>query len=296
MKADSQSFLSYMSSIKRASPHTVEAYRVDLEQFENFLLEIGGVESISKAGHQQIRSWMVSLMESEISAKSINRKLSAVRSIFRFFMKYELVDQDPTLKIKAPKIPKRLVKTTRSSEMTALPLLKPTNHNNLIEWRDYICLIILYFTGMRRSELLHLTWNDVDLSRNLFAVLGKGNKVRHIPFNEELKSDLLEYRGVVDQQETASSFVICSQTGQKLNPKTLYNIVHKFLSIHSNCEQKSPHTLRHSFATHMLENGGELIAVKELLGHASLSSTQVYTHNTIARLKQVYEKAHPSNK
>lgn len=296
MKADIHSFLSYMSSIKRASYHTIEAYRVDLGQFEHYLNEVGGVEAITQANHQQIRSWMVALLEDGITPKSLNRKLSAVRSLFKFFIKYGLVDQDPTIKIKAPKIPKRLVKTTRSSEMNTLTLLRPKDSGSFIEWRDYIILILLYFTGMRRSELLQLTWKDVDFSRNQLSVMGKGNKVRHIPFGVDLKSDLIDYKGVVDLHFPSSCYLMLSKIGARLNPRTLYNVVNQFLSIHSKCEQKSPHTLRHSFATHVLENGGELIAVKELLGHASLSSTQVYTHNTISRLKQVYQKSHPSNK
>jgi integrase/recombinase XerC len=291
---DLTSFLQYLKFEKRYSPHTIIAYENDLLQFSSFLQSTYELENVLHATHSHVRSWLVSLMESGTTARSINRKLSTLKSFFKFNLKNGRVQQNPLAKVIAPKVGKRL------------PVFINKNQVDLL-WQHYdfgdgfpavrnrMIFELLYATGMRLSELIHLGDADIDHFNGTFKVLGKGNKERIIPFNPALKPALREY---LQQRENAfpqkeyPAFIV-SDGGEVMKPRKVYTIVNKVLNDVTTVQKKSPHVLRHTFATHLLNNGAEINAIKELLGHSSLAATQVYTHNTIDKLKEIYRKAHP---
>lgn len=294
---DSTVFLKYLELEKRFSTHTIIAYKGDLEQFIAYIKEIYSLTSAEEVRHFHIRAWIVELMQNKISARSVNRKLSTLKTYFRFLKKRKEITGNPMLKVIAPKVGKRLPVVVKEVELKEL--FDKINFGEGYEAvRDEMIMELLYATGMRRSELIQLTPNHIDNYNHQVKVLGKGNKERLIPFAIPLANRLANYLAVREDEFGAGKDapLFFTKKGKKLYPKLVYNLVKKYLSQVTTVEQRSPHVLRHSFATHLSENGADLNAIKELLGHSSLAATQVYTHNSIERLKKIYQQAHPKAK
>lgn len=289
-----KSFLQYLQYEKRFSPNTLTAYRKDLEQFLQFIREEMSLTSVEEVGHSHIRSWMVHLISQGCSPRTANRKLSTLKAYFRFLIRRDHLSADPTAKVSAPKAGKRLPGSLKKSELDQL-----FQHVEFEEGysgaRDRMILELLYATGMRRSEAIALEINDIDFHSLQARITGKGNKERLTPISRAMADSLKAYLLCREQAfpQAGYSRLFLTDKGKPLYPKLIYNIVHKYLSVVTSNGRRGPHALRHSFATHLSENGAGLNAIKELLGHSSLASTQVYTHNSIERLKQVYNKAHP---
>lgn len=290
-------FFEYLSAERRFSPHTITAYRNDLNQFFSYIENTYDNLATAELKHTHIRSWVVHMMQDGLKARSINRKLSCLKSFFRFLRKRGKIEHNPMQKVIAPKTGKRLPVVIKEKEVDFL-LERLTYGSDFSGVRDKTIIELLYHTGMRRSELIRLSVSDIDFAAAQLKVLGKGNKERLIPFSPQLAGALrhyLEMRGRAFE-EISSDRVFLTDRGQALYPKWVYNLARKYLSQVSTAEQRGPHVLRHSFATHLSNNGADLNAIKELLGHASLSATQVYTHNSIEKLKNVYQQAHPKAK
>jgi integrase/recombinase XerC len=286
-----QSFLSYLKYEKRYSVHTSQAYYDDLTQLFDFMAVTYGKVPLQDISSGFVRSWLASLKEQNISSKSINRKISTLKSFFKYCLRIGLIEKSPMTAIISPKLKKRLPVFVEEKDISALL--------NFIEfpdtWKgktDKLAMHIFYNTGVRLSELINLKENQI--SRSAIKVTGKGNKERIIPINAALFTLINEYTlekrhlGVADR-----TYLLVNEKGKKLYPKYLYLIVKKYLSMVTTVNKKSPHILRHSFATHLSNNGADLNSIKELLGHSSLAATQIYTHNTIEKLKDAYKKAHP---
>lgn len=288
-----QSFLNYIQYERRYSRHTIESYQNDLEQLHFYLKSEYQKEEIELASHLEIRSWMVCMMEARISPRSINRKLSTLKSFFKFLMRKGVVKKSPLVKVLAPKTAKRLPVFVEQSGVDKL--MKEVAFPEGFEGaRDRIILELLYGTGMRRSELLGLRETDVDSYNSQVKVLGKGNKERIIPIQPALRDAVKEYIGIKNAHTTHPSlYLLVDDEGRQLSAGKVYQTVKKYLNLVTTIDKKSPHVLRHTFATHLMNNGADINAVKELLGHASLAATQVYTHNTIDKLKNIYKQAHP---
>ncbi|MBP6732575.1 MAG: tyrosine-type recombinase/integrase [Chitinophagales bacterium] len=292
MQAQIQSFLNYIEFERRYSKHTLESYTNDLLQFDAFLKPYE--KEIAQALHIDVRNWMVSMMEQKITPRSINRKISTLQSFYKFLMRKGDLKKSPLAKVQTPKTSKRL------PVFVELPgiekLLKDTEFAEGYEGlRDKMIIELLYGTGMRRSELMNLKETDFDSYNSQVKVLGKGNKERIIPVHNQLtisiKNFIEEKRKAVPVQQ--GNFLVVNENGKKLEPATVYKCVNKYLNLVTTVDKRSPHTLRHTFATHLMNNGADINAVKELLGHTSLAATQVYTHNTIDKLKNIYKQAHP---
>jgi integrase/recombinase XerC len=292
MQAQIQSFLNYIEFEKRYSRHTLESYTNDLLQFDAFLKPYE--KEVAQAIHIDVRNWMVSMMEQKITPRSINRKISTLKSFYKFLMRRGEIKKSPLAKVQTPKTSKRL------PVFVELPgiekLLKDTEFAEGYEGlRDKMIIELLYGTGMRRSELMNLKETDFDSYNSQIKVLGKGNKERIIPVHNQLtasiKNFIEEKRKYVPTQQ--DNFLVVNENGKKLDAPTVYSCVNKYLNLVTTVDKRSPHTLRHTFATHLMNNGADINAVKELLGHSSLAATQVYTHNTIDKLKNIYKQAHP---
>jgi len=287
-------FLQFLEHQKRYAPPTLTAYRSDLEQFFDYLHNIYGKIPISEIETLHVRSWVVQLSQQQLSAKSISRKLSALKTFFKFLLKRELISLNPMLRITTPKISRRVPVVVRETEFEQLfDVVAFTD--DFPGQRDRLILELLYATGMRRGELIGLKIKDVDFRNRQLHVLGKGNKERLLPFGKNL-NDLLQHYLTIRTQtfpENTTKKLLLTNKGEPMYPKMVYNLVKKYLSMVTTVEKKSPHVLRHSFATHLSDHGADLNAIKELLGHASLSATQIYTHSSIEKLKKVYQQAHP---
>jgi integrase/recombinase XerC len=285
-------FLKYLQYEKRYSSHTLIAYKTDLLSFSKFL-ELIDLE-MQFANHQIIRSWMVSLMDQNIDPRSINRKISTLRSFYKFLLREKVVKENPVLKIQTPKISKKLPNFISDEKLSGL-LDTQVFEDDFFGLRDKLVLELLFGTGIRLSELLGIKEKDVYLEEKTLKVLGKRNKERIVPINYSLVELLKQYFAGKKIQLflNDSEVLIVTNMGSPAYPKLIYRIVNKYLSLISTQEKKSPHVLRHSFATSLLNNGADINAIKDLLGHASLAATQVYTHNSIERLKFIYKQAHP---
>lgn len=296
MLSEINSFLKYLETHKRSSPHTITSYRKDLEQFLAFISTQYENLKISKTTHIHIRSYLVHMMKEGITAKSINRKISSLRSFYKYLLKNKVVEANPMLKVKAPKIPKRLPEFVPKRDIARL-LDEMKAATDFVSSRDQLVIRLLYYTGMRRAELLGLKDSDIDKTQRRLSVIGKGNKQRYIPISQELLSYIEDYQLIRNEElGYAGNKLICTIKGKEAYPRLIYQIVHDQLTLLSHQSKKSPHILRHSFATHMANNGAELNSVKELLGHSSLAATQVYTHNSVQQLKRVYALTHPKAK
>jgi integrase/recombinase XerC len=289
---DIKQFLQYLRYEKRFSPHTIIAYQKDLEQFSSYLKETYETEDEISITFSMVRSWIVDLMEKEISPRSVNRKITSLKTFFRFLLRQGKIESNPMLKVQSPKTSKRLPVFIDEKKIELL--FADTNFGEDFNGiRDRLLLEIFYATGMRLSELIGLEESGVDTFQCQVKVLGKRNKERIIPFTDKLKKLILDYLEARKEITKNPPGFFVTDKGKKLYPKFVYRIVTSRLGTVTTLEKKSPHVLRHTFATHMLNRGADINSVKELLGHANLSATQVYTHNTIEKLKQVYKLAHP---
>ena len=286
-------FLDYLRLERNYSEKTIVSYRTDLLEFEEYFKKVDAELDFAKVDADVVRNWTVSLMDDGRVATSVNRKLSSLRSFYRFLLKKKVVLVDPMLKVVGPKKKKPLPSFVREKDMDRL--LDELLYDESFEGcRDRIILEMFYATGMRRSELVGLDDADVDLSAKLIKVTGKRNKQRLIPFGDELAEDLLKYIKVRNEtlSQGAEAFFVL-KNGARMYPEAIYRLVRRYLSGVVTLKKRSPHVLRHTFATAMLNGKAELRAVKELLGHESLATTEVYTHTTFEELKKVYEQAHP---
>lgn len=289
-----KSFLQYLQFEKRYSQHTIISYQKDLEQFFAYLISQYDAPPVAQVTASYIRSWLAEMRNEKMTAKSLNRKISALKSFFKYKLKTGEIKQTPLTTIVAPKIGKRLPSFVGEKDMQTL--------QDDVEfpdtWKgktDKLLIELFYATGMRLSELIGLKISQVDKENSQVKVLGKGNKERIIPVSKALILQLIQYYKDREQLQVENfpDNVFINEKGKALYPKYVYNAVKANLSLVTTMQKKSPHVLRHTFATHLTNNGADLNAVKELLGHSSLAATQVYTHNTIDRLKDIYRKAHP---
>jgi len=289
-----ESFLQFLQVEKRYSLHTIRSYQNDLDQFHSYLSENGIPDNPREIASHQIRAWIVSLMESGISSVSVHRKISCLRGFFRYLRKEGIVKNDPLEKVVLPKRKKTLPVFVAEESLNTL-----LDNNNFGDdfsgLRNRTIIEMLYFTGMRRTELTGLQNKDVDLQGATLKVTGKRNKQRIIPLTKPFIIRIKEYiRSRNEVAETGNEgWFFITDKGNKLYDRFVYNVVKEYLSMVTTIEKKSPHILRHTFATHMLNRGADLNAIKEFLGHANLSATQVYTHNTFEKLKKIYKQAHP---
>ncbi|GAA4326444.1 tyrosine-type recombinase/integrase [Flaviaesturariibacter amylovorans] len=288
-----QSFLDYLKFEKRYSRHTLVSYENDLTGFFDFLeLQFGSV-ALPEITHTFVRSWLAALKDGGLTAKSINRKISALRSFFKYQLKTGAVAQSPMGRVVAPKNEKRLPQFVADKDIDTL--FSYVEFPDTFRGRtERLALLLLYQTGMRLAELIGLRESAVNASNGSLKVLGKGNKERIIPVSDtllaEIKTYLIEKATVAGADRTV---LLVSEKGKLLAPRSVYTFVKKYLSLVTTIEKRSPHVLRHTFATHLTGAGAELNAVKELLGHSSLAATQVYTHNTIEKLKNIHKNFHP---
>ncbi|HBV16428.1 tyrosine-type recombinase/integrase [Chryseobacterium carnipullorum] len=283
-------YLEYLQFEKRYSPHTVTSYKKDLEDFSYFYLKTEASEDISRADKKVIRNFIVELSENNISKRSINRKLSSLRSFYLFLLKIGEIKVSPTESISSLKFYAEKQIPISQEEMQTLSDDVLSENHDLLEK----CIIeVLYQTGIRKAELCGLMFEYVNLDGNELRVIGKGNKERFIPISKDLSDLLRSYLEVRKPENGHQAYFLVNKKGKKLSEKFVYVVVNKYLSLVTTKEKKSPHILRHSFATHVLDNGAEISKVKKILGHSSLASTQVYTNANIEQLKKVFNQAHP---
>ncbi|MFM1875512.1 MAG: hypothetical protein RL266_1249 [Bacteroidota bacterium] len=289
-------FISYISKEKRFSRHTVTAYSKDLTQFLYHIQHNLEIDNIQEVDHHDIRSWIISILEDEkLQPVTVNRKISCLRSLYKYMVRNGFVQKNPMERITSLKTTKKLPLFLEQSQMERL-LNDLDFGDDFAGVRDKLIIELLYCTGMRRAELIGLKTTDINWSKSELKVLGKRNKERIIPLSSNMMMLVEEY-----VQKAAAAFpnfkhsvyLVVSDIGQKMSDGFVYRKVNRYLRLVTTIEKRSPHILRHTFATHMLNNGADLNAIKELLGHANLSATQVYTHNSIDKLTQIYKQAHP---
>ena len=289
-----QPFIDYLKFEKRYSRHTVISYQTDLIDFFDYLAVTYGETPLKQISHIYIRTWLASLKDQGLTAKSINRKISSLKSFFKFQLKLGVIEQTPMAKVVAPKNEKRLPNFVADKDIQTLF----THVEFTDDWKgktERLLLNLFYNTGMRLSELINLKDSQVNASNRTIKVLGKGNKERILPLSPELMNEIVSYQQSkrIEFPEHKNEYLLISEKGKQYTPRKVYSIVKNYLSLVTTIEKRSPHVLRHTFATHLTNNGADLNAVKELLGHSSLAATQIYTHNTIEKLKNIYKKAHP---
>lgn len=287
-------FLCYLQHEKRYSPHTVQAYATDLQQFAQFVLPDFG-ENLNQIGHKAIRSFIMHLMETGVSASAVNRKISTLRSFYKYALQSGEVRHNPMLLVRAPKMPKKLPVLVETHKLNSLLDASETFSSDFASQRDRVVLELLFGTGIRLAELLQLKDTDISLYGSSIKVLGKRHKERIVPLHKPLLRLLQDYIQLKEKQDfnEKSRTLILTNKGTPAYPALIYRTVRHYLSQISTQSKKSPHVLRHSFATALLDGGADLNAIKELLGHAGLAATQVYTHSSVERIKSIYKQAHP---
>ena len=287
-------FLQHIKYEKRLSHNTITAYEGDLKQFSAFLVFQYEFKEPEKADFQMIRSWIVALVDEKIENRSVNRKIATLRSFYNFLLRHKTITANPMLKIRALKTDKTLPKYVEEKPMENL-LDDMQFSDDFSGLRDKLVIELLYGTGMRLAELIGLKITDLNLYNNTLVVLGKRNKQRIIPVNKSLDEAIKKYLTLRTDiaDDTTHSYLILTDSGTQAYPMFIQRLVKKYLSLVTSLEQRSPHVLRHTFATHLLNRGADLNAIKDLLGHTSLAATQVYTHNSIEKLKKVFKQAHP---
>ena len=289
-----QSFLDYLKFEKRYSIHTLTAYQTDLIDFFDYLDTQFGNSKLKEINHNHVRSWLAGIKGKNLSSKSINRKISSLKSFFKYQLKTGFIDTTPMSNVISPKVSKRLPVFMQEADTKNMVTMLNQSTEDWKKLNAKILITIFYETGMRLSELITLKEKQIDFSRSHIKVLGKGNKERIIPVSKNAILAIREYQQLKKKIfEIPTEFLLSTEKGKKVYPKYAYILVNYYLGQASTLDKKSPHVLRHTFATHLMNNGADLNAVKELLGHSSLASTQIYTHNTIEKLKDVYKKAHP---
>ena len=285
-------FITYLTLEKKYSKHTITAYQNDLMSFRIFCESAFDQNEIRTVHYPQIRSWIVDLVGQGVSNNTINRKISSLKSFYKFLQKTKQIDLNPLIKHKALKVEKRI-----QTPFSQLEISKVITHleemDDFVSVRNLLIVELLYSTGMRRGELISIQLSDVALSDKLIKVIGKRNKERFVPLLASVIKTMSRYLELRKEVASASHFLFLTEKGNKLYETLVYRVVNSYFSNASSKEKKSPHLLRHSFATHLLNEGADLNSVKELLGHASLASTQVYTHNSVEKMKKVYNQAHP---
>jgi len=290
-------FLEYLSLEKKCSPHTLKAYQANLEAFEVFITEQGSLEKIEEVSYGEIRAWIVSLIQSGNTPRTVNRKLSALRSYYKFLLRIGSIPVSPLKEHKALKTDTKVALPFSQEEIQRLLAADffPEEYTGVLQ-RTVIQL--LYYTGIRRSELIELKVQDVDLSEGLMKVLGKRNKERLLPLLPEIKTQLTQLLEQQKQHQISreSEHFFVNSRGKKLSEAFVYETVKTYLSKVSTKTKRSPHVLRHSFATHLLDQGADLNAIKDLLGHSSIAATQHYTHSSMKKIQDIYKKAHPREK
>jgi integrase/recombinase XerC len=289
-----ESFLQYLLVEKRYSVHTIQSYKSDLEQFFSFLRSLEHSCEAEDITSHEVRAWIVSMMDSNYSAVSVHRKISCLRIFYKYLRKESIVQNNPMEKVVLPKRKKKLPVFVAEEALDNL-LDKYEFGNDFKGVLNRTIIEMLYLTGMRRAELIGLKNSDVDLSSSTVKVTGKRNKQRIIPLISSFNSRINEYISLRSEQfeKVNDDWFFVTGSGNKLYDKYVYNTVRNYLTMVTTIEKKSPHVLRHTFATHMLNHGADLNSIKELLGHSNLSATQIYTHNTFEKLKEVYKQAHP---
>jgi integrase/recombinase XerC len=290
-------FRDYLHYEKRYSSHTVEGYSNDIHQFTSFLADQYGTVSPTEVNHQHIRSWVVSMLKHKMSPVSVRRKLSSLSQWYKWLRKKGLTGHNPLINVHLPKVPQRLPSAIQESALRQLwhNLGTDSAETGHAQLRDKAMLALLYGSGLRRSELIALKWKDIDFRRKTLLIIGKGKKYRQLPLQPESGHILQLLRQKQDAENLTVEYVFLTDSGKPCYPKFVHNRVVEMLKTVTTADKKSPHVLRHSMATHMMDHGAELNAVKTLLGHSSLAATQVYTHNSISRLKEVYRKSHPGS-
>ncbi len=292
---DIKRFFQYLETEKRCSHHTLKAYKTDLAQFFSFISIQYGINEISQIKLVMIRSWIVSMMDEGTSSRTVNRKISSLKSLYRFLVREDIVKENPIIKVVPPKTSHSLPVFVDKKKMDLL-FDEVKFEPGFRGIRNRLVLEMFYFTGIRLSELVEMSDENVDIAQQQIKVLGKRNKERIIPvsrgFVQSIENYIQARNNEVGQSE-AGNFLFITESGNKMYKKLVYRIVNSYLGKVSTLNKKSPHVLRHTFATHMLNNGANLNTIKEFLGHSNLAATQIYTHNTIDKLKLIYEQAHP---
>ncbi|HKJ06695.1 MAG TPA: tyrosine-type recombinase/integrase [Flavobacteriaceae bacterium] len=287
-------FLEFLKYEKKYSPHTITAYQKDLENFQYFCKNEFQC-NLLEVNYSIVRSWIVSLVKANISNRSVNRKISSLKTFYKFLLKTEQIQTNPLAKHKALKVPKQV--QVPFSEKEIIKVLDEIIVDDDFESvRNKLLIELLYTTGMRRSELINLKLSDVDFSNETIKVLGKRNKERYIPLLPSIHNTYNKYIQFREQFKTNQPYLLLTKSGKKIYNTLVYRVINNYFSKVSTKVKKSPHIIRHSFATHLLNHGADLKAVKELLGHSSLASTQIYTHSSLGKLKQIYNQAHPRSK
>jgi integrase/recombinase XerC len=287
-------FITHLKFEKRYSAHTIRSYNDDLHQFSDYIQQTFGETGVAELSTSIVRSWLASLKDRSLDSRSITRKLSSLRSFFKFLLRTGSIARDPSAGITAPKLSKRLPVYVEADHMKTL--LSDVEFTD--DWKGHtgkLAIRMLYELGIRLSELVLCKESQVDVSNGQIKILGKGNKERIIPVGNGLMAEISEYlkQKRVRFEDPDKGFLLVNEKGRKVYAKYIYRITNEYLAHVTTVTKKSPHILRHSFATHLSNNGAELNAIKELLGHASLAATQVYTHNSIDKLKNIHKKAHP---
>ncbi len=288
-------FLQYVEFEKKHSKHTLISYQTDLLQFENYLLYIYQINLIDQINHQHVKSWLVHMINEGIKNKSIGRKISTLKSFYNFLLREQIVEINPLEKIQSPKVEKRLPEFVELEAMDNLlddNKLQKHFSDDFEGLRDKLLINLFYSTGVRLSELQNLQNSNIDFFQKQIKVLGKRNKERIIPITSETLAQIKTYHIESNKLGFSNQYLLLTNKGEQLYPKFIYNTVKKYLSQVTTLSKRSPHVLRHTYATQLLNKGADLNAIKELLGHSSLAATQIYTHNSIQQLKEVYKK-HP---
>lgn len=285
-------FLKYLQFEKRYSQNTITSYKTDLEQFRSFISTKFNSIDFALIDQKDIRSWIIELSKSAHSSKTINRKIISIRGFFKYLLREKRITTNPAEKIPALKVKKRLPLFVEEKNMDYL--LDSVDFDDSFEGeRDKLIIELFYLTGVRLTELKNLKLSAINLSRSEIKVLGKRNKERIIPITNDIKNRIAQHLEKRKEVKPNSEYLFLTKKGNQVYDKLIYRVVNKYLNLVTTLDKKSPHILRHTFATHMLNNGADLNAIKELLGHTNLSATQIYTHNTFEKLKSIYKQAHP---